>query len=276
MNRNRNRRLALLMGFTLFAPMSMHFMAEADPAAGGGGGGGEGGGGGGDPAAELIATKKQLNEFRDNNRKMSEAQVAMQDKLKRFEGIDPEEYAAGKKALDLIMQQEDGQLLKDGKLDEVVKKRTGKIVADYEAKLQAKDKAGKDAAERLTTITQKYNKRMIEVATGETMNAIGTLKPGALPLITRMFSELFSVGDDDSIVSKAPINAAGDPQSMDEYGRGLLQTHGWLFEGGGGGSAPGGKKSTTNADGVKVVPRSQRMQYAKEISAGKVKVDPNS
>ena len=68
---------------------------------------------------------------------------ATKEQLARFEGIDPD---AMKALLSKFSEDEDAALIKSGKIDEVINKRTERMKAGYEAETQA-ERTAREVAE---------------------------------------------------------------------------------------------------------------------------------
>jgi multidrug resistance efflux pump len=81
-----------------------------------------------DTAAELAEAKAKLKEFRDNNMALNKAKQEQDALLKQYEGLDPTKVKELKEMSDRMDKDEDAQLIKAGKIDEVIKKRVGSHV----------------------------------------------------------------------------------------------------------------------------------------------------
>lgn len=126
--------------------LTQRFMAAED----------EGSTGGGAPAADDPPTitadmqalidaevNKVTNGLKNKNTELIGTIRTVKDDLKRFDGIDPD---AVRTILQRFSDDEEGKLLAAGKVDEVLTKRTDRLRADYEKKLQAESE-GRTTAE---------------------------------------------------------------------------------------------------------------------------------
>ena len=90
----------------------------------------------------------------ENERKAKrEAQRQLDEFKKQFEGIDP---VATKELLAKLNQGEEAKLIAEGKLDEVIKQRTARMQAEFEAKL-------KETESKMTAAEQRAARRDAQV-----------------------------------------------------------------------------------------------------------------
>jgi hypothetical protein len=119
-----------------------------------GGGGGGGGGGGDDDALKkdpkvlaLIkaAVDAEVNGLKTKNSELIGDTKKLKDQLAKFDGIDPDAVRA---ILQRFANDEEAGLIKAGKIDEVLDKRTAKMRADFEKKLEDATKGTEAATKR--------------------------------------------------------------------------------------------------------------------------------
>jgi hypothetical protein len=115
-------------------PLPLFFHAE-----------GEGGGGGGGGAktytqeefdAEVKGLKTKNDELLGKNKKLTDSVTGLQESMKAFDGIDPK---AVREMMAVFHGNEEMQLLKDGKFDEVVNRRTSKLTEAHQAELKKRE-----------------------------------------------------------------------------------------------------------------------------------------
>ncbi len=241
--------------------------------------GGEGGGGGGTsitPEVQAIIDAKvseAVTGLKTKNSELLGNLKTVKDDLKRFDGIDPD---AVRTVLSKFASDEESTLLKAGKIDEVLNKRTermqgehGKAIkAEQEARAKAEAKASKLAARTLA---------------GAVRDA--AIKAGALPEamddIVLRGGGLWRLNDDGD-----PVAMNGDdvvlgkdgktPLSPREWADSLRETAPHLWPKAQGGNAPGSNGKPAN--GRKTVTRTRfdemsQLERASFAKAGGAVVD---
>jgi|GEM_PF-3802691 len=111
--------------------------------------GGDGGGSGGNveltPEIQAIIDKQVSNQVAGLKAKNSELLGKLKeqgDSLKRFDGIDPESVKGMMKRFE---NDEEAKLIADGKIDEVINKRTERLRQDVDKRLKAKKELRKQS-----------------------------------------------------------------------------------------------------------------------------------
>lgn len=226
----------------------------------------------------------KLNEFRDTNTRLTNELKTSKERLDVFAGLDPAAVAEIKAQVERTKADEEKELIRKGKFEEVITRRTAAAGAENERQLKAvqatleeKDKTIGGLKNRLATL-------LVDQDVSKAIESAG-LKPrqGALADITRRAREVWSVQEDGSLAAfeGGTKNAmyskvkAGQPITMSEYVlTRLAQEASHLFEGSGGGGASGGAKGGTQPSGVLTNPDPLAFgRNLKSISEGKTKVD---
>jgi hypothetical protein len=129
------------------------------------------GGAGGDDVAAAIkkAVDEAVTGLKAKNSELLGKLKERDDKLKSFDGIDP---VAVSTMLKRFADDEEAGLIKAGKIDEVLTKRTDRMKADYDKKLQAE-------AEAKARALSKADKLAARTLAGALRDA--AIKTGALP-----------------------------------------------------------------------------------------------
>ena len=220
----------------------------------------------------------KLDEFRNNNvqlkqelETLKEAAKGDEDKLKRLADLE--------KALE---SDEDAKLIADGKIEEVIQRRsdrqTSEMRRDFEGKVKNKDTLIETLTVERDEASSGFNNLRIDTAINEAINEHGGVRKGALMDIRSRARRTFRMKDDivtamegDNIVY-GPLG--GDSLTPLEFVNKLVETAPHLFEdsAGGGGS---GKKTPPPPGGVKSVDRNNIVDFGKNlegIAAGKVTV----
>ncbi len=146
---------------------------------------------------EGFAPVAKVNEFRETNRKLMEAQ-------KRFEGIDPEVY---KTLLPLSELQKEGKLLKVEEAEAKFQERLKTSTAEHTTKLTAEQAKNKTLNDRIATLT--INDGLLKAA-----QDVGIAK-GAGPDIISRGRAVFRLNPD-----------TGALEAFDEKGNGLYNAAG--------------------------------------------------
>lgn len=188
-----------------------------------------------------IDDKAELKSALDKERKAArEAERLLKEFQKKFEGIDADEV---KKLLEKLGGDEEAMLIKAGKIDEVIARRTEKLVKAHEKAL--KDATDKTIAEKARA--DKFSQRVLDnhiraAATKAGLHANAV--EDALFRARTMFSlneegEAVQLDKDGHVVSGKDGRS---PYSPTEWLEGMKETapH-WFPAGGTGGGAPGGK-----------------------------------
>lgn len=105
-----------------------------------------------DGVEDTTGLKSALQKKKDE---LEEAKNALKSIEKKFEGIDAEEV---KKLLAKFEGDDDAKLIKEGKIDEVINKRTERMRADYDKKLQDATKKVEQADGR----AKKFSQRVLD------------------------------------------------------------------------------------------------------------------
>jgi len=127
--------------------------------------------------AELLAEKKKIQE--------------------RFKDIkDPQEAL---QALQLINENEDMQLIKNGKIDEVVERRLGTVRSDYEAKLAELGSTLENEKKTGGQYKNLFHNKMVEDTIRDAA-LVAKIRPEALHDVVMRGKQVFSLGEDNKTV----------------------------------------------------------------------------
>ena len=226
---------------------------------------------------------KKLDEFRTNNRMLFNQNKEMQAALEKVKDVDPEKYAEGLKALEIFAQSEEAKLLKDGKLDEVIERRTKTMKDDFDLQLAAKAKALEESQAVVNSHASKLQKLMVESGVTKTLASLGRVKEGALDDVYSRANQVWKVDEKGELVArdsdgKQIFGKDSNELTMAEWGKSLLDSAKHLFEPSQGGGGQGDFRSRKDGSGVlELDPNDQRgfEQNIEEIAkgaAGKVRV----
>ena len=165
--------------------------------------------------AYAAGVKEQENRWNDMlTQKVNEATSGLQAKntellaekkklQDRFKGItDPEEAM---KALQLINENEDVRLIKEGKLDEVIERRTSALRSDFEAKVGELNGSLEEAQKKGKQYEQLFKNKMVEDAIRDAALA-AKVEPGALFDVVQRGKQVFTLGEDNNTVEARDAN----------------------------------------------------------------------
>lgn len=214
-----------------------------------------GGGGGGDDAAAAIrkAVDEAVAGLKAKNSELLGKLKERDDKLKSFDGIDPVAVSA---MLKRFADDEEAGLIKAGKIDEVLSKRTERMQAEYAKQV----KAEQEARARAEGKASKLSARTLAGALRDAAIKTGAL-PEAMDDIVLRAGTVWRLNDDGE-----PVAMNGDevilgkdgktPLSPTEWAESLRETapHLWPKAQGtnapGSGSGPRGSKTSGKVDGT--------------------------
>lgn len=224
---------------------------------GDGTGNGDGGGGGGsdDVQAQIRkAVEDAVGGLKSKNQELLGKLKESQETLKRFDGIDPD---AVNNMLKRFADDEEAGLLKAGKIDEVLQKRTERMRADMQKQIEKRDADLKKATDR----AQAFQGRVLDDAMRAAAAKAG-LHPHAIDDALLRGRSIFSLNDDGQAVQVGedgqPVlgKDGKNPFTPLEWLEGMKEKapHWYPASASGGG---GQGSSSTNAAGKKTMPRSQ-------------------
>lgn len=184
--------------------------ADGDGGQGGGGGGqgGQGGQGNDDPWKSIPAELKTVVEglitksvetqvagLKTKNGELIATQKQLKAELEKYSGIDPE---AVRTILQRFADDEEQGLIKAGKIDEVLAKRTERMQADFNKKLQAEQ--GK--AEKLAAKAQKLAERATNEAIIKAAGKAGALSEAMEDIVLRAKGAGWTIDDEGNVVAR--------------------------------------------------------------------------
>lgn len=161
--------------------------------------GGEGGGSGGSvitPEVQALIDKavgEQVAGLKAKNVELLGKVKEQSDNLKRFDGIDPDKTKA---MIERFENDEEAKLITDGKIEEVIQKRTERLRADYDAKLTAE----KERADRAENYANKFRQSVVKGQIVQAAVESGVLKEATADIAFLAQSQ-FSLDDNGNAVA---------------------------------------------------------------------------
>lgn len=171
------------------------------PSDGGGGGGGGGGEGGGatvdlaDPkvkAAIQSAVEQATGGLSKKNAELLDEVKKARDGLKTWDGLDPEKVRS---IMTRIEQDEETRLISEGKIDEVLNRRVGRMKDDFEARLRAAEAAQQGVVQERDTFRTRYQRTVIDSAVQRAAAEVGLL-PSAVEDVLHRAGNVFKIEED--------------------------------------------------------------------------------
>lgn len=150
---------------------------------------------------EPTGLKKALQSERDNAKQLKRQLSEMQGKLAEIDGVDLD---AVKNLLDRAHKDQEAQMIAEGRIDEVLSKRTENLRRDFEKQLELE----KERAQKASEIAERFRGRVLADAIREGAITEGTHAHAHKDVIYRA-SRIFrldedgnpvAVGDDGSVI----------------------------------------------------------------------------
>jgi hypothetical protein len=148
------------------------------------------------------AVQTQIDEavsgLKTKNDDLLKEKKTIQDTLKGFDGLDPEK---AKEALDFLNGNEDAQLIKDGKIEELIDRRTSTMKSDFETLSTELGTQIKD----LTTKKDKYKNQYQNKVIDDTLRdaaAAGKSRPEAVADIILRGKGVFTLAADGTVEAR--------------------------------------------------------------------------
>jgi len=215
---------------------------------------GGGGGGGGTKTYTQAEVDALVAGLKTNSEALKTEKGKLKEKLEAFGDLDP---VAAKEMMKVFQSNEEMQLLKDGKFDEVVSRRTSKLTEAHQRDLVKKDElvaAEKARADKFLARVRDNALRAAAVEAGVHKSAIDDiLLHGA---------QVFTVNDDGEAVmlkdGEVVLGKDGKtPFSPTEWLASLEATKPHWFPNGNAGAPASGKPGNSGGDGKRTMKRSQ-------------------
>ncbi len=188
--------------------------------------------------AEAVSGLKAKNDELLNEKK------TIQEKLKLFGDI--EDPVKAKEALKFFQESTEAQMIKDGRIDELISMKTAAFRADVEAKVKELENTIQVKGQEATTYKSRFEKKMVEDHLREIALRAGVL-PSAIPDVLLRGGTVFSLGASGEVEARDGENklkqtADGMILTSDKWVAGLKESspHYWPPSKSGGLGGPGG------------------------------------
>lgn len=208
----------------------------------------------------ITGLKTKNDQLLDEKKKLQE----------KFSGInDPEEAL---EALRLIQENEDIQLIKDGKIDELLAKRTSALTAEYDAKIaELTDQLG-TTSEEASKFKSMFQTKMVEDTLREAAIKAG-VRPEALSDVILRGNSVFSLSDTNEVEARDQngnlLKVDGIVVNPSNWVDGLKETspHYWPASEGAGASGAGAGADSDTMEKLAEYARTNQMGKYNELRA---------
>ncbi len=219
---------------------------------------------------EGMIPKQRLDEFRENNIKLMKELDQLRKQMETLKDIDPEKYREMARRLQDI---DEKKLLDEGKIDELVQKRTERMRAEYEHQAQAMKRALEELKQERETLNQRLSEVLIDNAIRDIAVQAGVRKT-AIPDVLSRGRQVWRLKDgkpvplrDDQIIYGKD---GTEPMSMQEWINQLQSEAPHLFEPSTGGGAQHGSSGNTRPGTISIRDRDAINNNLEAIAEGKV------
>lgn len=207
-----------------------------------------------------LVPQKKLNEFRDNNIRVSQDKEKLEAALKPFKALmtkeDGTEIPADDLLKDIAEWRKTAQLVADGKLkgDDAVSKevetRVSNMKKAHEDQIKALEAASVQWKTKFEAKAKEYDQAVVDNAISQiAARADVGMNMEALPDVLRRAREEFVIEEGQIVVKKNGAIVRGEdgvsPLSPEEWLKGLRKVASYYFKGSNGGGAGGGDGTTT-------------------------------
>jgi len=229
-----------------------------------------------DGLEDNTGLKKKAEELLNEKKKLTADYKALEEKLKSFEGLDPED---AKKAAETARKLREKELIDKGDIDELVNQRTAAMKKDHESQFnQVSENLAKVKAEN-EKLRESLNGIIIDKGIMEAVTAAGVPRKEALQDIIGRARNAWRVDEDGQPKAYGKDGTvrygkdAKKEMTMAEWAEELVQTAGHLFEENRGGGAKGnitlaggGKLS---AEALATMKPSDKLTLSRQLESGK-------
>lgn len=148
--------------------------------------------------AATIQIEEAVAGLKEKNAELLDEKKKVQVALKDFENIDPQK---ARDALEFLEQNHDAQLIKDGKIDELLEKKTSTMRAEHEESINELKGQLDESLGVGDNFKRQYETKVVEDAIRDAALKAGVV-PAAVTDILLRGKQVFSVGKDGSVESR--------------------------------------------------------------------------
>lgn len=218
-------------------------------------------------AAEAAEAKAaaETKGLKDNANKLLDEKKQLQATIESLGDLD---YL--QKLKELVDQDDDLKLVKNGKIDELIQKKTKTMVQTYDQKIAEEQRLRREAEERHLAIDKRWRSERLTNAVSASVSGI---HDGARGDVLRMAPDFFDVDQDGVISPKegADIWSDGRPVTLNNFNDWLKASKPWFYPGSAGSGAPGGDGK---GGSQKVIQASEMGSNLQALAEGTARVAP--
>jgi ElaB/YqjD/DUF883 family membrane-anchored ribosome-binding protein len=162
---------------------------------------GEGGAAGGASTGnntQLEELQAELERLRSHSKKLLDEKKTLKATLDKFGDIDPEKF---KGMMTQLESSEEARLLAEGKIDDVVARRSERKILEVQSQLEELVKASDTAKEEASTWRNKYNSAVVERHIRIAAEKAGVI-PSAIDDVLARAKGVFSVTENDQLEAR--------------------------------------------------------------------------
>lgn len=177
--------------------------------------------------------QKKVAEFRDNNIQLSNQIKEMEERIKIYEGIDPEK---AREALDRLRAIEEKEMIDKGDVESLVHQKLEEERRNYSKQLEALRKSKEEIEQQSRNYKTQLANTVIENRVMQAVQEVATPHQTALQDIISRAKAQWRLGDDGEIYAvdesgSRIYNKSGDePISPHEWSKNLAQNASHLFQ----------------------------------------------
>jgi len=145
-----------------------------------------------------LELDEAVSGLKSKNAELLDEKKKIERKLREFESFD---FDKANEALEFLENNKDAQLIKDGKVDELIEKRTSQLVSDHEAAINEIKGQLKEEMERAGLYENLYKTKMVEDALRD-VAIKAKVRPEAITDVLLHGKNVFSLADDGSIEAR--------------------------------------------------------------------------
>lgn len=145
-----------------------------------------------------LALDEAVSGLKSKNAELLDEKKQVQNKLKEFEDFDMD---AAKEAMEFLQNNKDAQMIKDGKVNELIDKKTSQLRSDHEAEvgeLKANLTTAQEHGRRYELL---YNGKMIDDSLREAAIS-AKVRPEAITDVLLHGRNIFTLADDGSLEAR--------------------------------------------------------------------------
>lgn len=216
--------------------------------------------------------------LKKNNQTLIQEKKQLQEKLKSYDGLDPEKVKAAMEKIAEVEkiegQLKEKKLLEEGKVEDLIQARLINMKNDHESQTKTLNLKVTELSQQNELLRTRLSSEVIQNGLTKAVNSVGQPRTEALVDILNRGRMVFQLDAEGKILPKDSLGTTifgsngNDPMSMDEWAAGLLKSAPHLFLESKGGGAKGA--GMTDAAGRKyTADELERMSPDQKMNLGR-------